>query len=66
MAFKGEQQITFTCCSAKLAKSIGVFCIVCHSAYSPRIGTKDYAKEAPILGALDEGDCHLFCICQHV
>jgi len=33
MAFKGEQQVTFTCCSAKLAKSIGVFCIVCHSAY---------------------------------
>lgn len=23
---------------------------------SPRIGTKDYAKEAPLLEAMDEGD----------
>ena len=33
MAFKGEQQVLFMCCSAKLAKSIKVVCAVCHSAY---------------------------------
>ena len=31
-------------------------------AGSPRIGTKDYAKEAPILQALDEGKFHVFFV----
>ncbi len=33
MAFKGEQRVPFTCCTAKVAQSISVVCSVCHSAY---------------------------------
>ena len=70
MAFKGEQQVRVDVlqCQARKADWCILHCLpqCLPCAGSPRIGTKDYAKEAPILEALDEGNCHLFCTCQHV